>query len=226
MYLRTGFENLDNLIGGINKKEFITIAGYLGMGKSTLIKDIINNVSKQTKDKVLYFNLETYNNKLEENIKGDNIEIINGNITIEKIKDKCEEASKKGLALAIIDTTQLVSSSLNHDDSNIISYVSRILKVMTLELNIPIIGITQLDEPFDKRENKRPILADFRKFSSTIQDSDKIIFLYRENYYNKEYELNDAELIVVKNRYGPTGKVNLIFNSDTEVYKERIDLEN
>ena len=210
MNLKTGFEKLDNLIGGINEKEFITIASRPGIGKSTLAINIINNISKQTNDKILYFNLETSKEVLESKITSDNIEIIDTPvITIEEIESKCEEVSKNGLSLVVIDYIQLVSSSLNKDNSNIVSYISRILKVMTLKLNIPIITLSQLSSKLEERENKKPRLRDLDAVGSLTQDSDKVIFLHKEDFIE-----TDVELIVVKNRGGNTGTIELIFNKD------------
>ncbi len=107
---------------------------------------------------------------------------------------------------------QLVSTTSNED-------VARSLKLIALELNVPIIVLSQLSRPLEEREDKRPLLCDFRANGSLIQNSDKVIFLYRENYYNQDCELNDIELIVVKNRSGATGIVKLLFDSDTGTFK-------
>lgn len=216
MNLKTGFEKLDNLIDGINKKDFIIIASRPGIGKSTLAINIINNIVKQTNDKILYFNLEIPKEVLKNKITSSNVEIIDTPaITIEEIKSKCEEVSKNDLSLVVIDYIQLVSSSLNKDNSNIVSYISRILKVMTLKLNIPIIILSQLSSKIEEREDKRPRLSDFRySHCAADQYSDKIIFLYKEDFIT-----TDVELIVAKNRGGSTGAVNLQFDINTQNYK-------
>jgi len=216
MNLKTGFEKLDNLIDGINKKDFIIIASRPGIGKSALAINIINNIVEQTNDKILYFNLEKPKEVLKNKITSSNVEIIDTPaITIEEIESKCEEVSKNGLSLVVIDYIQLVSSSLNKDNSNIVSYISRILKVMTLKLNIPIIILSQLSSKIEEREDKRPRLSDFRySHCAADQDSDKIIFLYKEDFIT-----TDVELIVAKNRGGSTGAVNLQFDINTQNYK-------
>lgn len=89
---------------------------------------------------------------------------------------------------------------------------------MTLELNIPIIVVSQLGRQIEEREDKRPILMDLNNMASLIQDSDKIVFLYRENYYNKNYKINNTEIIVSKNRGGETGTLELTFDECTGVY--------
>lgn len=216
MNLKTDLKNLDNLIGGIDKKEFITIAGRPGMGKSSLLINIINNVSKQTNDKILYFNLETSKEILKTKIISDNVEIIDTPaITIEEIKNKCEEVSKNGLALVVIDYAQLIRpATFNTFSSKILSQVSYTLKNMVLKLNTPIIILSQLSSKTINDEDKKPQLRDFDNAVALVQDSDKIIFLYKEDFIT-----TNVELLVVKNRYGATGTVKLQFDSDTQTYR-------
>lgn len=204
MNLKTGFEKLDNLIGGINEKEFITIASRPGIGKSTLAINIINNIAKQTDDKILYFNLETSKEVLESKITSDNVEIIDTPaITIEEIESKCEEVSKNGLSLVVIDYAQLIRpATFNPFSSKILSQVSHTLKNMTLELNIPIIILSQLSSKSINDENKKPRLRDLDAVGSLTQDSDKVIFLHKEDFIE-----TDVELIVAKNRGGNTGTI-------------------
>lgn len=212
MTVEKDYENLDNVIGSLNGGELVTIASRPRMGKSSLLIDIINNVSKQTNDKILYFNLETSKEILKTKIISDNVEIIDTPaITIEEIKNKCEEVSKSGLSLVAIDYVQLVStSSINNEKQ--FDYISRALKTMAMELDISVIALSQLGRQVEERENKRPVLRDLDVTGSIVQDSDKVIFLYRENYYNKEYELNDMELIIAKNRGGSTDIIKMLFD--------------
>lgn len=221
MSLKTGFDNLDNIMGDINSTALIAIASCLGMGKSTLAYNIANATSKQSKGKVLYFMLDANKEILKERITNNNVEIVvDDTITVERIKSKCERVAKSGLSLVVVDYLQLVStSSITDCRSKQIDYISRTLKTITLELNVPIIVLSQLGRQGEERENKRPVLRDLDVMGSLVQDSDRVIFLYRENYYNKDYELNDTEIIVAKNRYGATGKVDLLFDSDTQTYK-------
>ncbi len=213
--LNTGFRNLDEILGGIKEGELITIASRPGMGKSTLIIDIINNIAKQTKDRILYFNLETSKKILQERITSDNVEIIDTPaITIEEIRSICEEASRNGLALVAIDYIELVTASSNENIFNkIIDYISRILKTVALELNIPIIVSSQLGRQLEEREDRRPRLRDLDIKGSLLQNADKVILLY------KEYELDDVELTVAKNRSGSIGKAYLMLDKETCCFK-------
>lgn len=202
---------LEDLLDTINSNEFIVVASRPKMGKSTLGYNIINKVSKRTNGNILYFNLQTSKDSLKSIITDNNVEIIDTpNITIEEIRSKCE--STKDLSFVVIDYFEAISSSSNDISFNQLSYIPRILKTIVIELSVPIIVLSQLTKEIEDRENKRPILADFYWSSPLTQDADRIIFLYRENYYNKQYELNDIELITAKNRYGPIGTVRMFFD--------------
>lgn len=207
--VKYNYKSIDKLLDLINTKDFIVIASRPGMGKSTLGYRIINEMSKRTKGNILYFNYETSKELLKSKITGNNIVVMSDpKITIEQIKSICESANN--LSLVVIDYLQLISSSVNENSLQLIDYISRTLKVMTLELNIPVIVLSEIGRRVEQRENKRPILRDLDVIGSIVQDSDKVIFLYRESYYNKEYELNDMELIIAKNRGGSTGVIPIL----------------
>ena len=214
IHLKTGFKELDELINGINERELITIASRPALGKSTLAIDIINNVSKQINNKILYFNLESSEENLRQRIISSNVEIINDTHSIEDIKEKCEEL-KDRFSLVMIDYFQLITTSNDYD--NIIeerSYVSRMIKSIALEYKIPIIVTSQLPHFIEERDDKRPTLHDFRFGSSLQQDTDKLIYIYSGDYY-KNQRLKEVELIVTKNRGGKLGTIELKFNRDT-----------
>lgn len=120
--------------------------------------------------------------------------------------------------MVVIDYIQLISISTVNNDLDKISYISKVLKTLTLDLNIPIIVVSQLSRQIEEREDKRPTLMDLNNVASLVQDSDKIVFLYRENYYNKNYKINNTEIIVSKNRGGETGTLELTFDECTGVY--------
>ncbi len=204
------FEVLDDLLDDINSNDFVVISSRPGMGKSTLGYNIVNKVSKRIDGNILYFNYETSKDLLKSKITSNNVEIVDGpTTTVEQIKSKCE--STNHLSLVVIDYLQLIPSSCNDTSKNEIDYISRTLKTLTLELNVPIIVLSQLGRQVENRENKRPILRDLDIMGSLVQDSDKVIFLYRESYYNKDYKVNDLELIVAKNRGGYTDTIRMLF---------------
>ena len=132
IHFKTGFKELDELINSVNEKELITIAGRPALGKSTLAINIINNVSKQIKNKILYFNLESPKEVLRQRIIGSNVEIIDDIDSIEEIKEKCEKF-KDSISLVVIDYFQFITTS--NDYVSIIelkSYLSRTLKTLAL----------------------------------------------------------------------------------------------
>lgn len=214
-------ESLATTLDILNTNNLIAIASRPGMGKSTLALNIINNTAKETKDKILYFNLETSINTLKNKITNTNVEIIDTpQITVEEIKSKCEETSKNRLALVVIDYLQLISTTTSHNNKNEeMSYISRTLKTIALELNIPVIVLSQISRQLENREDKRPILRDLDIGSSLTQDADKVIFLYKESYYDKEHKENDIELIVAKNCNGKTRTIKLHYDTTTNTFR-------
>jgi len=105
--------------------------------------------------------------------------------------------------------------STSHSDNRVvvISEITRQLKVMAKELNVPVILLSQLSRAVESRTDKRPMLSDLRESGSIEQDADIVLFLYREAYYNKESpRQNISECIVAKNRHGETGTVELIWD--------------
>ena len=147
-------------------------------------------------------------------------------ITIEEIRSKCRrlKSSDVGLDLIVIDHLQLVYSNKNYGGNRQleVSEISRSLKMLALELNIPIIVLSQLSRLVEGREDKRPIMSDLRDSGSIEQDADIVAFLYRDDYYHKEARTSDntslSELLVKKNRSGNTKDINLVFKRNTSTF--------
>ena len=143
--------------------------------------------------------------------------------TIGAIRSKCRRlaSSEAGLDLVIIDYLQLVSGGKNYgaNRQQEVSDISRALKLLALELHIPIIALAQLSRSCEQREDKRPIMSDLRESGSIEQDADIVSFLYRDSYYKKgassEGNASISEFIVGKHRNGRTDTINLIFKGDT-----------
>jgi len=133
-------------------------------------------------------------------------------LTVQNMKAKLRRV--KNLGLVIIDYLQLMSSASRSDNRvTIISEITRQLKLLAKEMNVPIILLSQLSRAVEGRNDKRPLLSDLRESGSIEQDADIVLFLYRDAYYNKESEKqNIAECIVAKNRHGETGTVELIWD--------------
>ncbi|MBR6424948.1 MAG: replicative DNA helicase [Oscillospiraceae bacterium] len=136
----------------------------------------------------------------------------NPSLSVADMNAKCRRIDNLGLI--IIDYLQLMTSAGNGRQSenrvNVVSDISRALKIMAKELNVPVICLSQLSRANEGRADKRPILSDLRESGAIEQDADEVIFLYRDDYYNENSEeKNVAEAIVAKNRHGETGTVKL-----------------
>ena len=138
----------------------------------------------------------------------------NPSITVAEMNAKCRRIDD--LALVVIDYLQLMTSSgakntySGENRQQVVSDISRSLKIMAKELNVPVLCLSQLSRANESRQDKRPMLSDLRESGAIEQDADKVLFIYREDYYNKETEKqNIAECIVAKNRHGETGTVEL-----------------
>ena len=128
--------------------------------------------------------------------------------TVPQMKAKLRRM--RNLGLVVIDYIQLMQSA-NKNASRVeaVSEITRSLKLMAKELNVPVIALSQLSRSSEKRDDKRPILSDLRESGSIEQDADIIMFLYRDAYYSDEGDKSVAECIVAKNRHGQTDKVQL-----------------
>lgn len=147
-------------------------------------------------------------------------------MTISEIRAKCRRlsASNDKLDVVIIDYLQLISGSSKYagQRQQEVSEISRSLKTMAMELNIPVIALAQLSRSVEGREDKRPLLSDLRESGSIEQDADLVGFLYRDDYYNKQSAIDEytskSEFIIGKNRSGPTATVDLIFKRNTSTF--------
>lgn len=133
-------------------------------------------------------------------------------VTVSQIRAKCRRLKQtKNLALIIIDYLQLMQSSGRPENrQQEISEISRSLKILSKELDVPVIALSQLSRASESRGDKRPMLSDLRESGAIEQDADMVMFLYRDDYYNKDSEeKNIAECIVAKHRNGETGMFKL-----------------
>ena len=133
-------------------------------------------------------------------------------ISISELRSKCRKYKMdQDLRLIIIDYLQLMSGSGRSESrQQEISEISRSLKALARELNVPVIALSQLSRAVEQRPDHRPMLSDLRESGAIEQDADVVMFIYRDDYYNKDTELkNISEIIVAKQRNGPIGTINL-----------------
>lgn len=154
----------------------------------------------------------------------------NAGVTAQEIRAKCRRLanSEAGLGLVVIDYLQLVSSGSRRVESRQVevSEISRSLKTMALELNVPVIALSQLSRSAEKRESNQPMLADLRESGSLEQDADMVLFINRKDYYDKAKDFNQkivpAELIIAKHRKGGLGTVNLQFELNMSRFNSQL----
>ena len=148
----------------------------------------------------------------------------NPSVTVAEINAKCRRLDNLGLV--VIDYLQLMQGSgygKNSDNRvNVVSDISRSLKIMAKELNVPVICLSQLSRGPEGRTDKRPMLSDLRESGAIEQDADEVIFLYRDEYYNENTEEKGvAECIVAKNRHGEVGTVKLQWVGQYQTFADR-----
>jgi len=148
----------------------------------------------------------------------------NPSITVAEMNAKCRRLDNLGLV--IIDYLQLMNGSGYGKGSDnrvtVVGEISRSLKIMAKDLNVPVICLSQLSRGPESRQDKRPILSDLRESGSIEQDADSVMFLYRDEYYNENTEDKGvAECIVAKNRHGETGTVKLQWLPQYQTFTDR-----
>jgi replicative DNA helicase len=141
----------------------------------------------------------------------------NASLTVMEIRSKARRLKSRlgDLGVIVIDYLQLMSGRSNAENRQVeISEISRSLKVLARELEVPVIALSQLSRGLDQRQDKRPMLSDLRESGSIEQDADVVMFLYRDEYYNNDSpDKGLAEVIVAKNRSGSIGSSKLVFLS-------------
>ncbi len=244
----TGYNDLDELLSGLQPSTLNIIGARPAMGKTALGLGIALNVAKTTHKPVLVFSLEMGHAELTQRILSSEAEVEsqklrtgrlqepdwskigrainriegiplflddNPRVTVMEIRAKARrlKARSGGIGLIMIDYLQLMSGGANAENRQLeVSEISRGLKILARELQTPIIALSQLSRTLESRADKRPMLADLRESGSLEQDADVVMFLYRDEIYNRDSpDKASAELIVAKHRSGPTGTARLVF---------------
>ncbi|MCI8505836.1 MAG: replicative DNA helicase [Lachnospiraceae bacterium] len=213
------------------RKNYTTAIFSLEMSKEQLVNRLFSMESRVDSQALRTGNLSDSDwEKLVESVGviGNSRLIIDDTpgITVSELRSKCRKFKLEfGLDLIIIDYLQLMSVSRRSSDNRQqeISEISRSLKGLAREVGAPVIALSQLSRAVESRNDKRPMLSDLRESGAIEQDADVVMFIYRDDYYNKDTENpNIAEIIIAKQRNGPTGTVNLVWLPD---YTKFVNME-
>lgn len=258
--LPTGFEELNQMLCGLQNGEMIIIAGRPSMGKTSFAMNIAEYIAAHECIPTVIFSLEMGRQQLVERILCSRSEVDSqlvrkGMLSTENlsrlqkaagdlfekplfiddtpgltpmmIRAKCRRLkSQYGIAAVFIDYMQLMSvGGYAESRQQEISTISRQLKALARELEVPVVVLSQLNRAAEGREGHRPRMSDLRESGSIEQDADVIMLLHREDYYHRgeqDYqETNTAEVIIAKQRNGPTGTVELIFDGRLTRFKPK-----
>jgi replicative DNA helicase len=268
--IRTGFIDLDTLLGGLKRSDLIILAARPSMGKSALAMAFARNAAVAQKAKVAVFSLEMSADQLaqrllaaEANVDstrlrlGEHTEAEERRImhamgvlaacdifiddtavlSVGEMKGKLLRLQREhGLDLVVIDYLQLMQGNTGRSENRVqeISMISRTLKTVAREMNVPVVALSQLSRAVESRTPHIPMLSDLRESGSIEQDADVVMFIYREDYYTRkeEWEAQNpdrpsrgfpagiAQVIVAKHRNGPVGNVDLRFIHKTAKFED------
>jgi replicative DNA helicase len=257
----TGFADMDQLTGGLQKSDLIIIAARPSVGKTAFALGMTYGAAVANSKTVGFFSLEMAAEQLVQRLlsaetgvdshrlrlghiddhEWDRISrafgrLAEANIYIDdtagigvmELRSKARRLqAEHGLDLLVVDYLQLMSSRRSENRVQEISEISRGLKGLARELNIPVIALSQLSRAVETRSDHRPMLSDLRESGSIEQDADIVMFIYRDEVYDPDTEKKGiAEIIVAKHRNGPVGTINLrYFNqtarfADLEMYRD------
>lgn len=248
-YKTSGFQNSDLILvaarPSMGKTAFVlNIAQYMAFKKDLSVAIFSLEMSKQQlmnrllsmESRVNSQSMRTGNLKDEDwskliesaGVIGDSNLIIDDTpgITVRELRSKCRRYKlEHGLDIIMIDYLQLMSGGGRGSDSRQqeISEISRSLKALARELNVPVVALSQLSRAVESRTDHRPMLSDLRESGAIEQDADMVMFIYRDDYYKKDSDMKGiAEIIIAKQRNGPIGTVNLVWLPD---YTKFMNLE-
>ncbi len=247
----TGFMDLDELTGGLQKADLVIVAGRPSMGKTTFVMNIAEYAAIQHKKPVLVFSMEMPADALmmrmiaslgqislsdirSGKLTDDDFSRIMSSVSLlseaplfiddtpglnpVELRSRARRLAREqgGLGLIVIDYLQLMRVPGFKVDNRTaeISEISRSLKELARELNVPVIALSQLNRSLEQRADKRPVMSDLRESGAIEQDADLIVFIYRDEVYNSEsQDKGTAEILIAKHRNGAIGKIRLAFFS-------------
>ena len=242
----SGFAELDRLTEGLVPGSLIVLAGRPSLGKSAFALNVAQHVAIRERRPVAFFSLEMSLDELtlrilasessvaHSELRGNRLEEAQWTSVYEAMERSCRAplliddepsrtvreiassarrlASQRGLALLVVDYLQLMDSGERFDSRHLeIGAISRALKLLAKELAIPVLALSQLSRKAEQREDRRPRLSDLRESGAIEQDADVVLFLHEER--------GERELIVAKQRNGPTGTVALAFTAESVTFR-------
>ncbi len=223
----TGFLDLDYRTAGMQPSDLILVAARPSMGKTAFVLNIAQYVAFKQAKTVAIFSLEMSKEQLVNRLfsmesKVDSQHLRTGNLSDVEWEKLIESAGAIGKSNLIIDDTPGISISELRSkcrkyklEQQEISDISRSLKALARELHVPVIALSQLSRAVEQRPDHRPMLSDLRESGAIEQDADVVMFIYRDDYYNKDTEKKGiAEIIIAKQRNGPIGTVELVWLPD------------
>jgi replicative DNA helicase len=256
----TGFTDLDNKLGGLQKSDLIILAARPSMGKTSLALDFVRHVAMIEQKTVGIFSLEMSKDQLVDRLLAAEADVDlwkmrtgklndlgpdndferighalgrlseapifiddSGAVNIMELRTKARRLhSEHELDLIVLDYLQLMQGRSTENRVQEVSEISRSLKILAKELNVPVLALSQLSRAVEQRGgDKKPQLSDLRESGSIEQDADVVIFIYRDEMYtgNDSKKPHIADLLIRKHRNGPTGDVELFFDGEKTSFK-------
>lgn len=246
---QTGFESLDEYLGGYHDSDLIVIGGRPAMGKTAMMVTMINNCAAkgffvssemardQVGSRVISSNSRVPATRLRNGVHESDFAAMSSAAasylktqcliydkpgpTIEEVVHQARIAKlDKGIEVVYVDYIQKIRSRSKSNRVDEIEDVVMGLKDLARELQVPVIALAQLNRECEKRNDKRPMMSDLKGAGAIEQEADAIAFLYRDIVYNEQANENDAELIFEKNRHGPTGTIPMHFDPKTMKFSD------
>ncbi|MFV1970224.1 MAG: replicative DNA helicase [Acidimicrobiia bacterium] len=253
--ISTGYRDLDRKLAGLHPTNLLILAGRPGMGKTSLMLNIAQNVALAG-NTVAIFSLEMSREEIVTRMlcangridsqklrtgrltESDFTKLSNAagalykqnifvddspGLTVTEIRAKSRRLRRRpGLDLIVVDYIQLMNGSGQENRQQEIAMISRSLKGLARELNVPIIALSQLNRGVESREDKRPRLGDLRESGAVEQDADVVMFIYRDEYYypEKVESKGVAEVVIAKHRQGSVGRVDMTFLAEFTLFAD------
>ncbi|OGE95430.1 MAG: replicative DNA helicase [Candidatus Doudnabacteria bacterium RIFCSPLOWO2_02_FULL_48_8] len=258
--LPTGFGDLDNKLGGLQKSDLVILAARPSMGKTSLALDVIRHVAVGKKKPVAIFSLEMSKDQLVDRLLAAEAEVDlwkmrtgrlndigpendferighalgrlseapifiddSGTVNIMELRTKARRLqAEQAIELIVVDYLQLMEGRNTENRVQEVSEISRSLKTLAKELNVPVLALSQLSRAVEQRGgDKKPQLSDLRESGSIEQDADVVMFIYRDEMYTgkESRKPHIAEILIRKHRNGPTGEIELFFDAEKTSFK-------